>query len=370
MDLSGFPALDAHAHPVLAEEPRTAEDFRACFTEAREPTDVPHTLFYRRSLRDLAALLECEDGEAAVLEARAALGGEDLAARCFAAAGLEGVLLDDGFLAGSTRPLKWHGRFVPVKRVLRLETLAEELVRACETVREFRDRLHAALDPPPDDVVAFKSIAAYRSGLRVLPDDTDWPWDWYAEEREAAVRVGEAYRIEEWPIVGSVLTEALAIAARHGLPVQLHTGFGDPDLDLLGSNPLDFRLWLEDPRFRHAPIVLLHASYPYCREAGWLASVYPNVYLDFGLAVPFLSVAGMRHAVRSLLELAPWSKMHYSSDASRVPDLFYLGALHGRRVLADVLEACVRDGDLNAREADEAAAAILAGNARRLYRLD
>ena len=27
------------------------------------------------------------------------------------------------------------------------------------------------------------------------------------------------------------------------------------------------------------------------REAGFLASVYPNVYLDFGLAVPFLSVA-------------------------------------------------------------------------------
>ena len=56
------------------------------------------------------------------------------------------------------------------------------------------------------------------------------------------------------------------------MPVQFHTGFGDPDLDLRLGNPLYMRSLLEDRRFRNAPIVLLHASYPYAQEAGYLSS--------------------------------------------------------------------------------------------------
>ena len=109
------------------------------------------------------------------------------------------------------------------------------------------------------------------------------------------------------------------------------------------------RSLLEDRRFRNAPIVLLHASYPYAQEAGYLASVYPQVYLDFGLAVPFLSVAGMRSTLQQLLELAPTSKLMYSSDAHNIPELYYLGAKWGREVLGQVLDEAVKDSDLTAR---------------------
>lgn len=34
--------------------------------------------------------------------------------------------------------------------------------------------------------------------------------------------------------------------------------------------------------FPSTTFVLLHSSYPYTREAGYLTAVYPNVYLDFG----------------------------------------------------------------------------------------
>ncbi|WP_235147944.1 MULTISPECIES: hypothetical protein [Fischerella] len=40
------------------------------------------------------------------------------------------------------------------------------------------------------------------------------------------------------------------------------------------ANPLYLRELLESPQYRHVPIVLLHASYPYMQEAGYLASVY------------------------------------------------------------------------------------------------
>ncbi len=110
---------------------------------------------------------------------------------------------------------------------------------------------------------------------------------------------------------------------------QLHTGFGDPDLDLRFANPLYLRPILELPEYRNVPLVLLHASYPYMQEAGYLASVYPQVYLDFGLAIPFLSVSGMREAMRQLLELTPTTKLMYSSDAHQIPPVVLFGSKLG-----------------------------------------
>ena len=122
-------------------------------------------------------------------------------------------------------------------------------------------------------------------------------------------------------------------------------------------------------RFRDVPVMLLHASYPFTREAGYLAAVYHNAYLDTGLAVPFLSVSGMRETIRALLELAPTTKLLYSSDAHLFPEQFYLAAKWGRRLLGECLEGAVRDGDLSAAEADAVAEAVLRGNARAVYRL-
>lgn len=55
------------------------------------------------------------------------------------------------------------------------------------------------------------------------------------------------------------------------------TSFGDKDLDLRQANPLHLRNVLEDHRFLDCQIVLLHASYPFSREASYLASVYEQV---------------------------------------------------------------------------------------------
>jgi glutamine synthetase len=101
--------------------------------------------------------------------------------------------------------------------------------------------------------------------------------------------------------------------------------------------------------------------------AGYLAAVYPQVHVDFGLTVPFVSIAGMRSVLQQLLELAPTTKLLFSSDAHQSPELFYLGAKWGRETLADVLKSAVRDGDLSADEADVAAVRILHDNARDLY---
>lgn len=369
MDLAGVPAIDQHAHNLLTPTAAANFPFAAAFTEGSDPLIVRHfarqTLFYRRSLRDIAVLLSCEPTEAAVLSRRTELGLETLSELCFRAAHLDALFLDDGFLAGQVQPTDWHGRFVPTRRILRLETLAQVLLGASRDFADFRDRFRGALEPLPDRVVALKSIAAYRGGLDWQPVSAEQAAARFAELHPLA-RQG-SLRLADKPLIAFLLRQALEVAAKQALPVQFHTGFGDPDLDLRLANPLHLRPLLEDPRLRGAPVVLLHAAYPFAREAGYLAAVYPQVYVDFGLAVPFLSVAGMRAAVAMLLELAPFTKVMYSSDAHLIPELFALGAKWGRSVLSDVLDAAVHDGDLSAPEAEAAARAILRGNAEALH---
>src|SRR5262249_7804478 len=114
-------------------------------------------------------------------------------------------------------------------------------------------------------------------------------------------------------------------------------------------------------RFRETPFVLLHC-YPYVREAGWLAHVYGNVWLDLSLTIPHVSQPSQ--AIREALELPPVSKLLYASVAARTPPLYYLAARWWRRSLAEVLPELLSEG-----EAEEAARLILRDNARSLYRL-
>lgn len=364
-------AIDQHAHNLLTPEAAANYPYPAFFSEAYDPDIINHharnSLFYKRSLRDISQLLDCEPQEEAILEHRQKLGLKKLTQQCFTSSQLEAIFLDDGFLPNEILPREWHEQFVPVKQILRLEYLAENLIREIDDFATFLDHFRDKIDPPPPEVVGFKSIAAYRTGLdiQLIPEEV-------AKERFDALKQevlrGKPLRLVDKPLIDFLITQALDIAAKHGLPVQFHTGFGDPDLDLPLANPVYMRSLLENQRFRNAPIVLLHGSYPYTQEAGYLAAVYPQVYLDFGLAVPFLSVAGMRSVVQQLLEFVPTSKLLYSSDAHNIPELYYLGAKWARIVLAQVLEGAIQDGDLTAKEAESVAMGILCDNARVLYR--
>ena len=102
------------------------------------------------------------------------------------------------------------------------------------------------------------------------------------------------------------------------------------------------------------------------RPGTWLQFT-PQVYLDFGLAVPLLSIAGMYRTIQTLLELAPASKLMYSSDAHLIPELYYLAAKWGREILGRVLDEAIRDGDLDAKESEDIAFAVLGRNAHALY---
>ena len=93
--------------------------------------------------------------------------------------------------------------------------------------------------------------------------------------------------------------------------MQFHTGLGDNDITLSLSSPAHMQPIIK--AYPKAKIVLLHSSYPYTRDAGYLTAVYSNVFLDFGEIFPFLSATGQNAVVQQMLELAPTNKIMWSS---------------------------------------------------------
>jgi uncharacterized protein len=90
--------------------------------------------------------------------------------------------------------------------------------------------------------------------------------------------------------------------------------------------------------------------------------------MDLGAA---LNHVGARSAavLGEALELTPFHKMLYSSDAFGLPELHYLGAVGYRRDIAAVAGDWVAAGLWSATDAARVADMIGAGNARRVYRL-
>jgi predicted TIM-barrel fold metal-dependent hydrolase len=112
--------------------------------------------------------------------------------------------------------------------------------------------------------------------------------------------------------------------------------------------------------------VLLHC-YPYHRQAGWLAQVYPHVFVDVGLTVG--QVGGRADAVLGeFFELVPFDKLLFSTDGCRLPELYLVGAAQFRHSLGRVLAGLVDDG-FPAAEAERVARMVGRENAARVYAL-
>jgi uncharacterized protein len=371
LDLAAVPVLDHHCHALLRPGALAPAAFQQFFTESIDPTvrtrDVPATVFFRRALRELAGFLGCAPSVDAVLGARAA-AGDGLVGRMLRDANIAVLLVDLGYQVGEMATLEELRARLPcrIHPILRLETLAQELIQRHARFDAVVDAFVAAVEGArAAGHVGLKSIIAYRTGLAAGNPSRAEAARAFGPLRAKARREGRI-RLAAKPVTDYLLRVALEVAARQALPVQLHTGFGDSDVDLLQSNPLLLRPLLEDRRFAAVPFVLLHAAYPYVRELSYLASLYPNVHLDLGLAIPHVA-SDLPAVVRQALSLAPTSRVLFSSDASGLPEIYWLAAHWGRQALGTVLEELVRDGALGGDEALEVARDILGRNAARLY---
>jgi len=344
------------------------------FTESDDPAvharHAPETVFYRWAIRELSAFLGCAATTYAVLTARAGVSPDELARRLLGEANIGVLLIDHGYRTDETVPPSELATRLPCRvfPILRLETLAQELIVRHETFDAMLDAYSAIVERArADGFVGLKSIIAYRTGLAVQAPSRADAAAAFGPVKERARRDGRV-RLAVKPLNDYLLLRALEIADRQAMPVQIHTGFGDADLDLREVNPLHLRPLLESGRYTSVPFVLLHASYPYTRELSYLSAMYPNVWADVGLAIPHLA-AEIPTMLRQLLGLAPTTKVVYSSDASQIPELFWLAARWGRRGLGTVLDELIALGALDPDDALTVARRVLGANAAAIYGL-
>ncbi len=367
--LASVRLLDHHVHTVLRGR-LSAERLVEILSESNRPEAARRagmaTQLGVAVRRWCAPLLGLEAGAAAeaYLALRATLPNTDVASRLLPAARLAGLLVDTGYPVDDAVPLDELGELAaaPVRGVLRLERLAERVLRAAGAAA-FPNAFEAALAEEGRQSVAVKSIAAYRTGLDLDPDPPGRAEVVAAAGAWlAAVEQGAAPRLAD-PVIERFL---LWSAVELGKPLQLHTGFGDPDLDLHRANPLlltgflrrtEGRLW----------VLLLH-TYPFHREAAYLAHVFPHVAFDIGLAINHSGV-GSQLLLAEVLEIAPWSKLLFSSDAWGIPELHLLGSWLVRRGLARILGRWIVDGDWQLDDARRFVELLAVANAREIYGL-
>ena len=299
------------------------------------------------------------------VEHRGELANEEVGARLLPHCGLERLLADTGFRTSELLGLADLSRLAaaPADPIVRLEALAERVALVGPEAAGFADAFRSALQIEAATAVGLKSIIAYRCGFDFEPtaptaaEVTARAGAWL---RDVAA-TGSA-RLVDPVLLRFVLFEGVAT----GKPLQIHTGYGDSDLDLHRSDPLlltDFLRATEGA----CPVLLLH-TYPFQRHAGYLAEMFPHVYLDVGLAVTHAG-AQSPQVIAESLELAPFGKVLFSSDAWGLPELHLLGSWLFRRGMARVIGAWVARGDWTIQNAARVISLVCAANARRVYGL-
>jgi uncharacterized protein len=377
IDLSHIPLADNHCHGIYhMQGPMDAPAWRRLFTESSDPRmrseHVATTLFYHRLVRKMATFFGSDPTEDAVLEARRQFDDRGLTGKLLRVAHIEVLFLDKGYpqqelvLSDAELSSVAGCRVAPM---LRVELVMQRLIAEHKTLPAVIEALRAELnDVRGRGYVALKSIVAYRTGLDIRTWNNDDVEAAFVEARRE-VQARGAVRLRHKPLLDTLLHVTFEEAARQELPVQFHTGYGDTDADMLLANPLHLRAVLEEDKYRTMPVVLLHECYPYTRQGAYLATVYENAYLDLSYGIPFLGYNEMIEFTRAAFDVAPFSKLLYSSDGVGVPELHWMSALDGRRILGQVLGECVANGDLSSAGAEAAGVAVLHDNAMKLYRL-
>jgi hypothetical protein len=353
--------IDHHCHGVLRVD-STREEFESLLLEADAVAPLGGSFFdsavgfaVRRWCAPLLDLPRHATAEA-YLERRNSLHITEVSRTFLMASGIHTFLVDGGFqpdrLLSAPELASLAGAVA--RDIVRLEHLAEEL-RPSVSPAEFVDAVRARL--ASSSAVGAKSVAAYRVGLALLgarPLDSDVV---------AAVEGWSSGRLADPVVITWLAWEALDA----GLPLQFHVGYGDSDIDLHRCDPSLLTPFLRATASLGVPVLLLH-NYPFHRQAGYLAQVFPHVFCDLGLATHGLGHQAPR-VLAEALEIVPYGKFLFSSDAFGLPELYYLGALMFRRALSDFLADGLRRDALLEADAHRIARLIASENASRVYKL-
>jgi predicted TIM-barrel fold metal-dependent hydrolase len=391
IDTSPLPVVDVHCHPFLDRGEVTAEEFTEAVSfgggslkymaaggvtvddELRDELQrvKRDAVYFRYLVRQMAEFFNCPPELDEVLAARNQAAVEDYSGyvkRLFKDCGLMALVTDFGYPQPPVGVPEFTGEMpVTVVPIYRIEPLIVDLLAADYGWDEFRQKYDQAIAKAleHDGYRGVKSIIAYRTGLDVSPLSRNPDQGLQALDAiKRGLGGGATKKLRD-----HLLCRALELCMEYDVPMQIHSGMGDFEVNLVQCRPALLMDLLRFPAFRACRVLLVHAGYPYHAEAGYIANVLPRVYCDVSEGIPFAANAA-RRILAEVLEMAPPSKVVYGSDGFGAPEINYVGAKLGKRAVAQALQELVEEGMMSVEEAAEAAGMILAGNARKLYRIE
>src|SRR5215471_13618989 len=176
LDITSIPILDHHCHAFLKRSaPYSALEFQGFFSEGGDSGIVaqhtPNSIFFRWAIKEIAKFLGCDPTTEAVLAARAAMPLNELGARMLSDANIPVLLIDYGLAGANRMSIAEMKTSLPTSRIepiLRLETMAQELILQHETFDQVVDAFVATVEGARlNGHVGLKSIIAYRTGLAI-----------------------------------------------------------------------------------------------------------------------------------------------------------------------------------------------------------
>jgi uncharacterized protein len=387
-DFSKTRVWDVHAHPFLDRGPVSPDDFvrltafgggaEEYFADADIKPNAGisqeiqqwkrQTTWHKLLVRELATFFEVERTLDAVVDARntaIASGYRDYVGRLYGSAQIDGIVFDDGYPLPQV-PMAEVREQIPVscKPIYRIEPLIVDLLKQELSWSEFRQRFDDTISGAltTGGYVGVKSVIAYRTGLDVSPLSRTPDQGFQALDAiKRGLGGGSMKKLRD-----HLFCRSLELCTDHGVPMQIHTGMGDFEVNLILARPAYLMDLLRFPVYRGCTVILVHTGYPYHREAGYMAHVLPRVYCDISEGVPF-SGSGSAAILRELIEMAPLHKIMYGSDAYSVPEGIYAAAKIGKRIVTQVMTELIADDVLTEQEAQEVGEMILSGTTRRIY---
>lgn len=356
-------------------------DFAEPYCENRVPEmlsrHIPLSLFYQCMIRKLLARFRCTDLDD-YLKTRAMQSQSEHLGGLFADAGIGTVLIDDSVTNSSAELLSASQLAqltnLKINRVLAIEPVLERLFVANDTFDQALRNLERTFDSAIAEsaqsnlkVVALKTSLA-NGGLALEASTVASARTAYHPARKEVL---ESNKLGRTAAYNFMLAQVLELAIKRGLPVQIRAS-GDQQATLVevnhsNNNPLAFQPVLRAQRYADLKVVFLN-SYPFVREAAYLASVYPGVFFDLSLANSLLA-PDLTSLYYEALSAAPYSKLLAGTGGNSQPESFWYGAVCLRRGLSEALKELTEKGYLLKAQMEEVERAVLRSNAINLYDL-
>ena len=249
-----------------------------------------------------------------------------------------------------------------VFRLFRYEDVFFSLLKTETSYRALLEKLlESVRQAHIEGFAGLKGHIAEKCGFDVFEVSTE-----EAEKAFPAAAKGDKSAVRA--VYYAMFSHLLELSGELRFPIHLHTGTTGfkGRTSVYSLDPILMAPFLNNPRYAKATVVLLHGSFPFTRNAAWMAYNFPNVYLDLSQTQLWQGVL-LDRLLEDALSCVPHDKIMCGTGQHWYCEMVWLAAKIAKRSLAEVMERLVDGNYFSAAQAEKSARMILHENAERLY---